>query len=240
MAAALATGCGDDDDDIFDVATEEAEGSPAETETDVATEDATEAATEESTPAEDNGEFGPDDCPIEDEPFCEVAVQVANALVDGDADTIVELSLEQEIDCEEVAVEAFPECSEGEVLTGYVTSAAQGESIVRTLDDYTAFISDLLDAVVEDASDAAGSGDMQVLVVGPRGDGYDILATAILDTAESDETRWCFFISFDQTEELEWLIHSFVADTGEGFADAGFLNPAADVLPAPEPWGSGE
>ncbi|HEX5939398.1 MAG TPA: hypothetical protein VFZ12_03480, partial [Dehalococcoidia bacterium] len=184
--------------------------------------------------------FGPDDCPIEDEPFCEVAVQVANALVAGDAETIAELSLEQEIDCDEVAVEAFPECTEGEVLTGYVTSAAQGESVVRALDDYRGFIAGLLDSVVDDASDAAGSGEMRILVVGPRGDGYDMLATAILDRPDADETRWFFFISFDQTEELDWLISSFVADTAEGFADAGFINPSTDVLPAPEPWGSEE
>jgi hypothetical protein len=226
LAVLLGAACDDDDDDddsIVDPATEEA--------------DETATATEEPTPATD-GEFDSADCPVDDEPFCEVAVQVANALVEGDAETIAEVSAEQEIDCEEVAVEAFPECTEGETLTGYVTSGAQGESSVRPLDDYTGLIAGLLNSVVEDASDAAGSGEMRILVVGPRADGYDMLATAILDTPDTDEGRWFFFISFDQTEDLEWLIHSFVADTGANFADAGFVDPA-NLLPAPEPWGSG-
>ncbi|HET9200889.1 MAG TPA: hypothetical protein VFO84_07945 [Dehalococcoidia bacterium] len=249
FAGAIVVGCGDDDDDnIFDDVTEESEDSPTEAESPTDGEEATETATEgteEATPASD-GEFGPDDCPIEDEPFCEVAVQVANALVAGDAETIGELSLEQEINCEDVGVEQFPECSDVATLTGYITSAAQGENVVRSLDDYVSFVGSLLDAIDESASDATGSGEMRVLVVGPRGDGYDLLATAILNIEDPDfgdaagEHRWFFFLSFDQTEELDWLIRSFVADTAEGFADAGFLNPATDVLPAPEPWGSGE
>lgn len=248
LTLTLVVGCGgDDDDNLLDQVTDEEDVEETATAAETASEEEAESPTEEATvePTAEAGAFSAADCPIDDAEFCEVAVDVANALVAGDEDAIGQVSAEQEIDCEEVAVEAFPECAPGETLTGFVTSAAQGENIVRALGDYTSFVGTLLDSVDPAASDPEGSGEMQILVVGPRGDGYDMLATAILNVEDPDfgegagEQRWYFFLTFDQADGGDWLVHAFVADTADGFANAGFADPAADLLPSSEPWGSG-
>ena len=58
-------------------------------------------------------------CPVEDETFCEVATEAANALAAGDDEALLRLSRVDTIVCDDVTREYFPECEPSAVLHGY-------------------------------------------------------------------------------------------------------------------------
>ncbi|MEX2236648.1 MAG: hypothetical protein WEB00_03815 [Dehalococcoidia bacterium] len=231
------------DDDTESTATEEpttaptseSSGEPTAEATVEPTNEASEEPTEE--PTEEEAGFTADDCPIDDAEFCDVAVQVANALVTEDEEAITQLSAEQEIVCGEVAVESFPECGDpADVLTGFVASGAQGENAVLGLGEYNTLVG-LIDFVDASQSDDVGSGEMRVAAVGTRGDAHDLLATAILDTSEG-VGRWYFIFTFEQNDDGAWFIHAFVSDTAGAFAGAGFNDPLTELSVDLQPWGA--
>ena len=72
-------------------------------------------------------------CPVDDETFCEVAVEIAAALSAGDPAALVGLSRADTIVCAEMVVEYFPQCRTDDVLEGHGVSGP--DLIVTVLDD---------------------------------------------------------------------------------------------------------
>jgi hypothetical protein len=268
-----AEGDDDDDEDATATATETVEETPevtetetpAETETATETPEETETETPEETetatetPEEDDedddddeddeeGEdYEPDDCPLDDEDVCAFAVMVANALIDGDEGTIVDLSIEQTLEEQGEFQLSYDDatCAEGGevLLTGYhINLGHEGFFALLSEPEYDCYVGLRLDAVDPDASDEFGDGALEVYAIADCNQGFasrtdfQLAATAI----SPDDGRVFMVVSFD-TYDGDLAIDSFVYLTLEGIEAFGLSqgDPANDILCAPaQPWGA--
>lgn len=211
----LIAACGDDDDD----------SDPGESETgDVPDEE--ELA---------GGVYTIDDCPLDDTDFCAFAVEVANALAAGDFNVIVQLSAETEINCDEVAVESFPTCSPGEAQTGYLTTSPQGVTQFLTVDEYRSLVQAAVEPQ-ETEDEELGPGVAEVVGVGTRGEGHDLIATS-RGQIEGEPTDLILVAVIDPVDD-SFRITGFSADSVDAFAEAGFAEPL-DLSVDVQPWGDG-
>jgi len=95
-----------------------------------------------SAASSDAGSLGPfraEGCPLDDEPACESAAELAQAIVDADGGTIVGLSRIDTFTCSELDPALFPGCATADVLEGHAVGVADGPIEVlghrRRLDD---------------------------------------------------------------------------------------------------------
>ena len=107
-------------------------------------------------------------CPVEDEVFCDVATEVANALAAGDDEALLELSRVDMIVCDDVVPEYFPECEPSATLHGYGLS---GPYFLVHLVNENAFVDHLrtiTGRVDRSFSDEHGDGAVRIIGVGTR------------------------------------------------------------------------
>jgi hypothetical protein len=149
-------------------------------------------------------------CPVEDEAFCDVATEAANALAAGDDEALLGLSRVDTIDCDVVAVEYFPECDTNAVLRGYGLS--DPEFLVDLVDEraYIDHLDTITGSVDPSFSDELGDGALRVIGVGTCGPDvpgrrtYHLAWTAAHRRADSDAER--VLGSFEFTFADDWRI----------------------------------
>lgn len=108
-------------------------------------------------------------CPVPDDAFCAVGVDVAAALVDRDVEALIELSRPDRIVCAEVAREYFPGCRSADVLLGYGSGGP--DFVIELLDAeaYRGRLEAILGALDPAYSDELGDGAVAFLGVGTCG-----------------------------------------------------------------------
>ena len=179
-------------------------------------------------------------CPVADESFCAVAVEVGNALVAGDVDRLVALSRMDEIVCADVAVEHFPDCTTGGVLRGHGLSDAS--QLVELVGDteYRAELDEKLSAFDTTYSDEHGTGAVRLLGVGscgpdqPERRSYHVAWTAAMDL-DADSMR--VVGSFELNFKDDWQVVLTYVDTLEHWEQA-HQDPFTDAFCAAgrNPW----
>lgn len=117
--------------------------------------------------------FTPDGCPVDDPAFCEQAAYLANALVLGDTDAVLDRFDEVRYDCADLDETLFPQCAERDELEGYLVGTYQGEYFVvpqgRFLDNLRFFV----EAIDPEYEDELGGSAMRILGVSTCGSGDD-------------------------------------------------------------------
>jgi hypothetical protein len=108
-------------------------------------------------------------CPVSDDAFCAVAVDVAEALTERDDEALFALSRRDRIVCADVAREYFPGCRSKDVLRGHGSGGP--DFIVEILDEqaYRGQIDAILGALDPTYSDELGDGSVRFLGVGTCG-----------------------------------------------------------------------
>lgn len=108
-------------------------------------------------------------CPVDDEAFCETAVDTIDALQAGDADALFALSREDRLVCAKVNQDYFPGCETDDVLVGHGSSGAT--FIVEVLDEqaYRGQLEAVVTSMDPGFSDELGEGTVRVVGVGTCG-----------------------------------------------------------------------
>ena len=156
-------------------------------------------------------------CPVDDEAFCETAVDAVEALQAADTDRLFALSREDRLVCARVNQDYFPGCETQEVLVGHGSSGANFS--VEVLDDET--YREHLDAILTNLdpsfSDELGDGSVRVIGVGtcgpdiPRRRTYHLAWTAAVSEQGAPAER--VLGSFEFTFEDDWRIALWYLDT---------------------------
>jgi len=149
-------------------------------------------------------------CPVEDDAFCDVATAAANALADGDADALLELSRLDTINCDDVAIAYFPQCETSAVLRGYGLSDPQ--FLVQFVDEhaYVDHLGAITGRIDPSFSDELGDGALSVIGIGTCGPDlpgrrtYHLAWTAAHRRADGDSQR--VLGSFEFTLVDDWRI----------------------------------
>ncbi len=108
-------------------------------------------------------------CPIEDEAFCEVATEAANALAAGDEQALLGVSRIDTIVCDDVATEYFPECETSAVLHGYGLSDPHFLVHLVSESAYVEHLGTITGRVDPSFSDEFGDGALRIIGVGTCG-----------------------------------------------------------------------
>jgi hypothetical protein len=119
-----------------------------------------------SAASADAGALGPfldQGCQLDDEPACEPAAELAQAIVDGDGATIVGLSRSDTFTCSELDPALFPGCAAAEVLEGHAVGLADGPIEILVPGTYRRRLDDLAGRVDPTFTDELGDGRARVL-----------------------------------------------------------------------------
>lgn len=111
----------------------------------------------------------PGDCPVEDRRFCQEASALANALRQRSSEAVFTLSRPDEVDCADADADVFPQCDDGDVLTGYTVGDYQGRLFVIPANRYRRNLEFFVEAIDEEYSDELGGADVQILGVSTCG-----------------------------------------------------------------------
>lgn len=156
--------------------------------------------------------FALEDCPVRDPQFCAVAVNVANAIVSRDTETLVLHSRPERFVCEDIQSELFPACTTHDVLQGYSIVGADLMAEVVPEDAYRDRLEAIFANVDPSFSDNYGGGSAEVLGIGRcGGDTYDIAWTA--GVSGGDATAERVLASFELSRVSgPWLIELWLVD----------------------------
>lgn len=94
---------------------------------------------------------------------CQSAAQVAQAIVDGDHATVVELSWSDRFDCSALDAAMFPGCTSGDELVGYAFGTAAGTIDVLSADAFMARLDSVTRSIDPEFRDETGDGRARVL-----------------------------------------------------------------------------
>jgi hypothetical protein len=156
--------------------------------------------------------FALEDCPVRDADFCKVAVEVANATVTGDAETIVRNSRSGRLECENIMADVHPGCQTQDVLEGYSVLSFDRGLVVDVLPEraYRDRLEALFSHVDPSFSDGHGGGSPEVLGVGECGGGaYDIAWTAGVSDGDGGSTRILASFEFSPAAG-PWMIELWI------------------------------
>jgi Tol biopolymer transport system component len=171
--------------------------------------------------------FALEDCPVRDVAFCKVAVDVANAIASGDAETIIRNSRPDRFDCDVSVAATHPGCETQDVLEGYSVLSFDRGPVIDVLPEqaYRDRLDALFSTVDPAFSDGHGGGSPEVLGVGECGGGaYDVAWTA--GVTEADGTSERILASFEFSRVAgPWMIELWVV---------GLLEAALSPLDEPE------
>jgi hypothetical protein len=160
--------------------------------------------------------YGLEGCPVTDEDLCATAIDVIEALQDGDATRLFELSREDRLVCAELATEYFPGCETDDVLRGYGLSGADFTVEVVDGDAYRRRLEVVVDDVDPSFADNLGDGSPRVVGVGTCGPdvpgrrSYHLAWTAAV--SEDDAAPERVLGSFELTFEDDWRIALWYLD----------------------------
>jgi hypothetical protein len=108
-------------------------------------------------------------CPVDDEVFCETAVDTIEALQAGDAERLFALSREDRLVCAKVNQDYFPGCETDDVLVGHGSSGATFLVEVLDEDAYRGQLEAIVTNMDPSLSDELGDGGVRVVGVGTCG-----------------------------------------------------------------------
>lgn len=111
---------------------------------------------------------------MDDPAFCDQASFLANALVLGDADAVLQLFRAGRYDCRDLDPELYPQCSEDDLLKGYVLGTYQDESFVQPPKRFERTLAFLVEAVDPEYEDEFGGSAMRILGVSTCGKGAEV------------------------------------------------------------------
>ncbi len=171
--------------------------------------------------------FALEDCPVRDVEFCKVAVEVANAIVSGDTETIFRNSRPDRFDCDDSVAAIHPGCQTQDVLEGYSVLSFDRDPVVDVLPEraYRDRLDALFSSVDPSFSDGHGGGSPEVLGVGECGGGaYDIAWTAGVSDIDGGSERILASFEFSRVSG-PWMIELWIV---------GPLNAALSPLDSPE------
>ena len=163
-------------------------------------------------------------CPVDDEAFCEVAVEVGDALMAGDVDRLLDLSRIDTIVCADVAADYFPGCAEADTVAGHGVSDA---GLLVTMLEAAAYrdrLGRMIDAIDPSFIDPLGDGAVRLLGVGTCGPdqpdrrSYHLAWTAA--TRSGGEPRRMVG-SFELTYADGWRIVLWYLDSRDAWVAAG-------------------
>lgn len=98
-------------------------------------------------PPSSPGQLSARGCPVAEPDLCTAVAAAANALVDGDVAALLEHSWAEEVRCDEVPADLFPDCAPGRVLNGYGRTGADAEIRILELADFRAELAGLLERI---------------------------------------------------------------------------------------------
>jgi hypothetical protein len=117
--------------------------------------------------------FTVEGCPVDDPAFCEQAAFLANALVLGDTEAVLQRSRPERFDCRDLDAALFPQCSERERLKGYLIGTYQGELFVQAPGPFEDTLAFFVESVDPEYRDDLGGSAMRILGVSTCGSGED-------------------------------------------------------------------
>ena len=171
--------------------------------------------------------FALEDCPVHDVEFCKVGVEVANAIVSGDAETIVLNSRPDRLECEDIMADIHPGCQTQDVLEGYSVLSFDRDLVVDVLPEraYRDRLEAVFSTIDPSFSDGHGGGSPEVLGIGTCGGGaYDIAWTAGVSDADGISERILASFEFSRVAG-SWLSELWIVSP---------LNATMSPLDAPE------
>ena len=119
-----------------------------------------------SAASSEAGSLGPfleEGCPLDDEPACAPAAALAQAFVDADSGTVVDLSRLDTFTCSELDPALFPGCAAADVLEGHAVGLADGPIEVLAPGSYRRRLDDLAASVDPSFADELGDGRARIL-----------------------------------------------------------------------------
>jgi hypothetical protein len=140
--------------------------------------------------------LNPAGCPVRDEQFCATAVAVADALGTGNAQRLLELSREDQLDCGDVSVEYFPDCTTADaVVEGHGLSGP--DLLVNLIDrgEYEEWLRAITTGIDPSYTDELGDGSVRLIGIGTCGPDepgrrtYHVAWTAALSADDSGVER---------------------------------------------------
>ena len=150
-------------------------------------------------------------CPVFDDAFCGTAVEVIDALQDGDAGRLFELSRSSRLECAELARQYFPDCeAPDDVLRGYGLSGPTFIVEVAGPQEYRQRLDAVVASIDPAFTDELGDGRVRVVGVGTCGPDipgrrtYHLAWTAAVSD-ESDAAKR-FLGSFELIFDEDWRI----------------------------------
>lgn len=148
---------------------------------------------------------------MDEQAFCEQAASLANALVAGDSETVLELSWADRFECEGLDTEIFPQCEDRNALNGYALGTHQGEIYYLRENAYRGSLEFFVEAVDEGYTDDLGGSEMQILGVSSCGSGADPSYHVVYLVGLADPDNAAFAARFLGTYELverdgEWVV----------------------------------
>ena len=155
--------------------------------------------------------FTMDGCPVDDPAFCEQATYLANALVLGDSDAVLQLFRPQVLDCHDLDESTFPQCADQDRLKGYRIDTHQGESFVQRPGGFRRTLYFFVESVDPEYEDELGGAQMRILGVSTCGKGdqasYHVVYTVGLNDPESTLPFDRFLGTYGFTEQdATWAI----------------------------------
>lgn len=171
--------------------------------------------------------FALEDCPVRDVDFCRIAVDVANAIASGDAETIVRHSRPDRFDCDASVGAIHPGCQTQDVLDGYSVLSFDRGPVVDILPEqaYRNRLATLFSKVDPSFSDGHGGGSPEVLGIGECGGGaYDMAWTAGVNDDHGGSDRILASFEFSHVAG-HWFIELWIV---------GPLEAALSPLDAPD------
>lgn len=119
--------------------------------------------------------FTAEGCPVDDPGFCEEAAFLANALVLGDADAVLQRFRLERYDCRDLDPELFPQCAEDSGLKGrgYLIGTHLDEFFVQEPDDFAETLFFFVESVDPEYQDELGGSAMRILGVSTCGSAED-------------------------------------------------------------------
>lgn len=152
----------------------------------------------------------PTGCPVDDEAFCQTAVETIEALQDADAERLFALSREDRLLCARLNQEYFPGCETEDVLVGHGSSGATFVVEVLDGDAYQEQLEAIVSKIDPSFSDELGDGGVRVIGVGTCGPDipgrrtYHLAWTAAVSERGASAER--VLGSFEFLFEDEWRI----------------------------------
>ncbi|HEX5940071.1 MAG TPA: hypothetical protein VFZ12_06895 [Dehalococcoidia bacterium] len=175
-------------------------------------------------------------CTTEQSPLCATLTAAAGAIETTNIDALVSLSASRVVDCEDVDPATYTDCFDAKTAEGYAIDAGDDTVVLLDENQYRSFLSQL-EQVAPNVSDDRGSGEVDVYGLGIEGNGYELLATALIDDllGPGTPTRYVIALRFEEVEGRWALVHFFVQPVNVLIAQ-GLRDPYLDVSENVQPW----